>query len=456
MKTTATDRRRVEKAAREVWKRLDREERARALAGRSRARGLSYRLPRPKLRARPAPFVPRDAYLSQVQAAVAARLAEKRAGEPGARVPAVAEPDPETDQLFDSFGPYDWRWITALVQELTRSGVHPFGQTPAEQRMADRVRLVIFADWATGSPRAQRLADMVRGRLGDRDVERHLIHLGDVYYAGLPAEYSERFLRFWPASGDDDKLHSWNLNGNHDMYSGGHGYFDLVSGAGDPPPHGATSASFAHQQGTSFFRIYNDHWQVIALDTAYLDNDLADAQLPWLERWMGLDGSAADPGAANRKTILLSHHQLGSARAEAGVGPGIREKTERVRETGRVHAWIWGHEHFAFVYEPYLGVRCPICIGNGGVPQLLSRIFTLEGFLGAIEGGFNKLKALFRAGVRPPRVAYAPTTPEVDPDGLKWEQLGFVVIDLDGPDGSAVYVGEENPADVPIEGFGRG
>jgi hypothetical protein len=456
MRTTATDRRRVEKAAREVWKRLDREERARALAGKSRARSLSYRLPRPKRGARPAPFIPRDAYLSQVQAAVAARLAEKRAGESGARIPAVAKPDPDTDQLFDRFGPDDWGWITTVVQKaLTLFDVHPFGETPAEQRMGDRVRLVIFADWATGSPRAQRLADMVGGRLGDRDLERHLIHLGDVYYAGLPSEYRERFLRYWPAPGDDDRLHSWNLNGNHDMYSGGHGYFELVSGIGDPPSDGANSGSFAHQRGTSCFRIYNDHWQVIALDTAYVDNDLADAQLPWLERWMGLDGSASDPAAASRKTILLSHHQLGSAHSQAAVGPGIREKTRRVRETGRVHAWIWGHEHRAFVYEPYLGVQCPVCIGNGGVPELLTRIFTFEGLFQSITGTVSKLKALlFGPRVRPPRVAYEPTAPEVDPDGLKWEQLGFVVIDLDGPDGHAVYVGEENPNDVPIEGFG--
>jgi hypothetical protein len=454
MKTTTTDRRRVQKAAREVWKRLDSDARARALAGEPRRKALAYRLP--PVRRRRAPFIPRDAYLSQVQAAVARCLAEKR-GAP--RLAGATDPDPVTDQIFERFSPDDWRWITTVVAEGLRAlvGTHAFGTTPADERMADRVRLVVFADWATGSTRAQRLADRIRERLDEPGLERHLIHLGDVYYAGLPDEYRDRFLRFWPATPDDARLRSWNLNGNHDMYSGGHAYFDLLAGRLAAADGEAAGNAFAHQQGTSCFRLYNDHWQVIALDTAYVDNDLVDAQLPWLEQWMGLDqpSDASDTADGTpRKTILLSHHQLGSARAQDSVGPGIRDKTERVRDTGRVHAWIWGHEHRAFVYEPYLGVQCPVCIGNGGVPELLTRMFTLEGLFQSIAAAISRLKALFRRRVPAPVIAYEPRAPEIDPDGLKWEQLGFVVIDLDGPDGRAVYVGEENPSDVTIEGFG--
>ena len=29
-------------------------------------------------------------------------------------------------------------------------------------------------------------------------MERHVIHLGDTYYCGLPEEYEHRFLAHWP------------------------------------------------------------------------------------------------------------------------------------------------------------------------------------------------------------------------------------------------------------------
>jgi hypothetical protein len=41
----------------------------------------------------------------------------------------------------------------------------------------------------------------------------------------------------------------------------------------------------------------------------------------------------------------------------------------------------------------------------------------------------------------------------VDGQGLKWEQLGFVVVELDGDGGKAVYHGE-GEAPYEIESFG--
>jgi hypothetical protein len=100
-----------------------------------------------------------------------------------------------------------------------------------------------------------------------------------------------------------------------ELHSGGHAYFNVIS-------HG----QFAQQRGTSCFRLLNDHWQSIALDTAYSDNDLYDAQLPWLEGWVG---DRAPPGSTPvRRIILLSHHQLGSALAQKliSVGNWLRER----------------------------------------------------------------------------------------------------------------------------------
>ena len=225
------------------------------------------------------------------------------------------------------------------------------------------------------------------------------------------------------------------------MYSGGHTYFDVIA---DPP--------FAQQQGTSCFRLFNEHWQFIALDTAYSDNDLYDAQIAWLARWVGVEAAAAG-AAAPPRTVLLSHHQLGSAPAQKSVGAGIRDKTAKVRDTGRIHAWFWGHEHRAFVYEPYLGVACPVCLGNGGVPELLSPRLTVAGAFATLTGWISDLLSLLKKQVPAPKILYRPGIPDVDKDGLKWAKLGFVVLDIDGPAGSAVYI-DENGVDVGIRAFG--
>lgn len=165
-----------------------------------------------------------------------------------------------------------------------------------------------------------------------------------------------------------------------------------------------------------------------------------------LERWVEDGGSA--------RTVLLSHHQLGRAMAEKTVGAGIRDKTAKVRETRRIHAWFWGHEHRAFMYEPYTSVDCPVCLGNGGVPELLSHQLTLAGAFATVSGWVTDLLSLFRQRVPAPKILWQPTNPDVDKDGLKWAKLGYVVLDIDGPSGTGVYY-DETGAPVGISAFGR-
>lgn len=449
----ATDRKKLYRAEKEVRRRLSPEARRRALELSSPVQRLAMRAGRPR-KGSPDVFLPRDPYLSLVQNALERRLESHRvseasttAGQVGPRA-ADGTSLEDGDQLFERFGPDDFGWMTTVVEAgLTKleGDQHPFGTAPVEQPLADRARLVLLADWGTGTPRARHIAELARQRLDEAEgIDRHLIHLGDVYYCGLPAEYRSRFLDYWPASAGgqgNGTVTSWNLNGNHDMYSGGQGYFEVSH---SPP--------FAQQGGTSCFRLFNDHWQFIALDTAYADNDLYDVQLPWLERWVDEFGST-NAGGQPRRTVLLSHHQLGSALAQKSVGPGIRTKTVKVRAAGRIHAWFWGHEHRCFVYEPYLGVQCPVCLGNGGVPELLSHELTLVSAFGWITNLVSDITDLFKRPVPAPRILYQPTTPDVDDDGLKWAKLGFVVVDLDGTGGHAVYV-DEDGREVVIEEFG--
>jgi hypothetical protein len=448
----ATDRRKLREAEKKVRGLLSPDRRRQAL-------GLSSRSARRSLRARPlgsgspAVYMPRDAYLSIVQDALERRMEFKRQqkakdatlDQPSAPQAADGTSVELGDQLFDEFGPDDWGWIkTAVEATLTTldGGPHRFGTHPAEVPLASRARVVLLADWGTGTPRARALAERARKYLEEvPGMERHVIHLGDVYYCGMDDEYRTRFLNDWPATTAEDIM-SWNLNGNHDMYSGGNGYFEVIS-----------KEPFARQAGTSCFRLFNEHWQFIGLDTAYLDNDLYPQQLPWIKTWV-LENAGTSAEAAARKTVLLSHHQLGSALAQPSVGPGIREKTAELREDARVHAWFWGHEHRAFVYEPYLGVACPVCLGNGGVPELLSRRLTLQSAFAWLTGIVVKLMASLRRSVAAPVIQYAPPRPDIDEDGLKWEKLGFVVLDIDGAQGTGIYV-DEDGMETPITAFGR-
>jgi 3',5'-cyclic AMP phosphodiesterase CpdA len=468
----ATDARTTRKAARQVWKRIDRATKTRALTGRDPLRRLGYRFSGLWRGGEKAPFIPRDPFLGHVQSAVEARLASKDV-ESGAST---------RDELFAEFGPDDWEWVRTVVEGgLTAlEGKHDFGLKPAEEAMKDKARIVLFGDWGTGTPRAQALSEQIQEQLKseqsqDRlkvrgDFELHMIHLGDVYYCGEPDEYQRRFLRFWPARDRLANAKSWNLNGNHDMYSGGRGYFELVGGtpglpAGEPVPDNRLDPSaFKQQKGTSFFRIANERWQIIGLDSAYVDNDLDARQKPWLNKWLGLEQDEGDEPpprpsklpALTRKTILLSHHQLGSSRDQAGVGPGIRGKTKKALEKNLIHAWFWGHEHRAFVYKPYLNVPFPVCVGNGGVPELRSHVFTFVGAFQFCVGLVRKVLAsltLKRFSARAPKVKFKQKTPRVDRQGLKWEKLGFVVVELDGDEATAVYHDEDGKT-YELESFG--
>jgi hypothetical protein len=232
-------------------------------------------------------------------------------------------------------------------------GRREFNENPAPPvTVADRVRLVIVGDWGTGVPRAQQVAEQAAAVLDEgrrAGLEQHLVHLGDVYYSGWADEYRKRCLNYWPVDrGDADAIGSWSLNGNHDMYSGGDGYFDTL--LADP--------RFERQQRSSWFSLENGAWKILGLDTAYDDHDLRDPQAGWV----------AGQADGSKRVLLLSHHQLFSTDPDKG-GPKLQQKLEPVLASGRVTSWFWGHEHRCVVYErAHGGVGLPCCVGHGGVP----------------------------------------------------------------------------------------
>lgn len=263
--------------------------------------------------------------------------------------------------LGEPFSNTDPGWIEVvkdLALRLLRADATFISHTSLTDfvfRMGDNDGLSLFADWGTGRPEAA----LVASEIEKRNPE-HFIHLGDVYYAGEEDdEISERFLDVLPKP---VALKSrWGLNGNHEMYGGGHGYFGKA--LGKLGPVGGTG------QPASYFCLENANWRVIGLDSAYadftgkhgnldVDKKLHKAsQLAWLEAQLTQgDG---------KKCILLTHHQPFSAFEPAN--DKILKQLKKHLDAGRIHAWFFGHEHRCVVFQKFAGVLGR-CIGHGAIP----------------------------------------------------------------------------------------
>jgi hypothetical protein len=265
---------------------------------------------------------------------------------------------PGGDQLAGRMEQTDLRWAACLLAKGIRlyRGKRPFVDRPAApRRLTNNARLYVLGDWASGVPRARKVSSLIRDMLTAPDMagrEQHVIHLGDAYYSGWAGEYEKNFLPHWPVKpGEEDRYGSWCLNANHDMFSGGYGYYDSL--LADP--------RFRGQEGSSLFSLETDHWRVLAIDTAWENKDLAGSQQAWVETTL-----REKPRNGRKKSLLMSHHQPFSA-FEGGT-PKVHDKLRGVIDEGLVTGWFWGHEHRCAVYEPCDNIAYPRLVGHGGVP----------------------------------------------------------------------------------------
>lgn len=243
------------------------------------------------------------------------------------------------------------------------TGVIPVGNT---------LNVALVADWGTGTPLAQNV--LAQAVAMNPDL---IIHLGDIYYAGTPTEAQQYFYQMTAnvlqdagktmGTGPGD-VRVFTLAGNHDMYSGGAGYYSVIKQLGQP---------------ASYFCLQNDDWQLICLDTGYNDRDpftvtsnitsLTDDQIVWLNDLMA--------NAGGRNTIFLSHHQLysgvgpvgqsqvGGNTVNWGINPNLFGQLQDL--LSEVQLWIWGHEHNTVVFNPHEGLPPGRCIGSGAIPMML-------------------------------------------------------------------------------------
>jgi hypothetical protein len=317
-------------------------------------------------------------------------------------------------RLFGAFEQTDVGWINALFAKGIRKfrRKHAFVERPARKGpilLADeRVRMIVFGDWGSGIPRAQSVARYIRRELDDpkvRDWQKHVIHLGDVYYSGWEYEYKNRFLNNWPVKPQEkDTIGSFNLNGNHDMYSGGWAYYDYA----------LADERFAAWQGeSSLFHLANNYWQIFGLDTSHDDAGLKGDQASWVR-------SATRNGL---KTMLLSHHQYCSSFEEAPRT--VIDKIQPILNELDVAAWLWGHEHRCMTYKNVPRIRFPRCLGHGGVP-----VYQTHDLGGPIPSpGEWEYRDYIDGGLE------------------LWAKFGFVVLDFNHDKIAVRYINEEGGED---------
>jgi Calcineurin-like phosphoesterase len=244
--------------------------------------------------------------------------------------------------LEDPFG-----WAKSLFDWVDRDEAHPIIR-PSSTRPLDvgsLQRVALLADWGTGmygAPISARSIAETAKSDGQWDLQ---MHLGDVYYAGTLRETKERFTAAWPK--DSGELNR-GINGNHEMYSGGFGYFQHTLSEFD--------------QDASYFAITNDYWLLIGLDAAWVDHAIDQEQADWVMKVV------ADH-KRDRKLVLFSHHQPYSRLSNQG--PKLLDPLKPLLETRQVTAWYWGHEHDCVIYDQHddYGVYGR-CLGNGGIPAL--------------------------------------------------------------------------------------
>ncbi len=332
--------------------------------------------------------------------------------------------------LFKKYAQLDFSWTESLVYYLyyrhEKKQDAKFGKTPVVTKVTGQnsLSIAIMGDWGTGiygdegfpAP-SQLVKNAIRALNPAPDIT---LHLGDVYYAGLPNEEMNKLLKNFPKS----KLANFTLNSNHEMYDGANGYFKMA----------LSNALFQKSQNnTSYFAVTFGNWVIIGLDTAYYDSS---------ELYM--DGALYDAAqikfikdlkiSSTQKIILMTHHTGLTADGKSLTPPtfdGTKFKkplfTQVVNALGRCpDYWYYGHIHNGIVYNNLSkagAYKCP----SGASPQLRC--------VGHAAIPFGKGNALFTGNKNNPEITYFAQTKMANSNPpsnfLKARvQNGFAVIKL--------------------------
>lgn len=224
------------------------------------------------------------------------------------------------------------------------------------------LKVGVIADWGTGEDEAETVLDLLFAEKPDL-----VLHLGDVYYSGTEKEYQHNYLdvivKYREKYGISTPV--YNLPGNHDYYSGGDAFYDVLPKTNSAPDYPVQEASY--------FSLSNSAWQLQGMDTGYNDRHVFDVgqdmthlrseEVAWHRHHL-------DKGLEAEKRILLfSHHQLFSRFINIGRYSHNTELLKHFENyLGKIAGWLWGHEHILEISKPFLGLEKGRCVGYGAVP----------------------------------------------------------------------------------------
>jgi hypothetical protein len=219
-----------------------------------------------------------------------------------------------------------------------------------DYRLPSTSKILLIGDWGTHmTDNVALLRQALRKFTPDA-----IIHLGDVYYSGTPQECTRNVLDVMDALVDELKIKRppfFTLPGNHDYYSGGRGFYQMIGQINSTLPRCEQKASYF------CLRTEDDRWQFLGMDTGYNDRDPIKQKAPGLvasEITWHRDKLDHFPGT----TVLLSHHQLFSAKEALSKGavPCLNEDLHVIFQPyfDRVAAWFWGHEHNLILFKDNL------------------------------------------------------------------------------------------------------
>jgi len=239
------------------------------------------------------------------------------------------------------------------------------------------IRMAIFGDWGTGEW-ADADLPLCPSQLVSQAIKELapdiVIHLGDVYYSGTPAEEKIKLNQVWVTGIKG----SFTLNSNHEMYDGANGYFNTA--LNDP--------AFALQDGASYFSLLYEDWIILGLDSAYFDKStlyksgcVSGEQLSFISKIVN------SPGNEHKKVILLTHHNPVSY--DGGAITLRRDNGSLVNDIYNAMGnrlpdyWYYGHIHNGIVYNKnglkdlFTGYHQNVpnlrCMGHGGIPAGIAR-----------------------------------------------------------------------------------
>jgi calcineurin-like phosphoesterase family protein len=284
----------------------------------------------------------------------------------------------------EAWATFDQGWFAAFANLLEtdlrstwyNNGVFPMPSPPKPVALsgaiANTVNIAIVGDWGNGAAAASSVMQQIVGLHPD-----YIIHLGDVYYGGTPAqgdpnsghyfslnEESTNLVGAWPAAYAGK---SFTLNSNHEMYGGANGlFYDALLPASTP---------FSAQGGLSCFILQYGGWTILGLDSAYsgssidafMSGKLGSAQIAWIQSLQ------LNPA----QTIVLTHH-TGFAYDCSSVF-SLWSEVKAALSGNDPFAWYWGHAHNGIVYQDLVTIPVPgkadfttktyaRCAGHGALP----------------------------------------------------------------------------------------